>query len=378
MSSRSDLGANKSMLAIIMKSRLSLILIANGFKCSEKFVGDFFESVMAWSLRHGTRAAAHVPDNAELVIEECFYRHVHLSFLYDIPPSLDINMDQTGIISLMTHNTTYHDKGDKQVPIHGKDEKRSYTLCVANKPQVDNFFLLASLRLVQQEVVARDDKSEGMGQGKEQLQNINCAAADVGNPYDPQSSHQAGLTAVSFETSHNLQVENGITPDKIRFTTSLAALRNASVKPSVNVYEFFQSYDGSQIVCRAWEKCSVKGGFNFSGECITSRRAKDAYRRYLMENPKFKQEIIDKIGFFHEPAPANSNTAQEANHEDDLDETVDDDSSDVPIATIVQRHLDVQLADPPKARSCVDDEAVLAREMACCSAGLNKRTSRLQ
>ncbi|KAF9471568.1 hypothetical protein BDN70DRAFT_819834, partial [Pholiota conissans] len=33
------------------------------FKCSEQYIGQFMESIMDWSIRRGTQAAAHTPDD---------------------------------------------------------------------------------------------------------------------------------------------------------------------------------------------------------------------------------------------------------------------------------------------------------------------------
>lgn len=57
---------------------------------------------------------------------------VHLIVFYDIPPSLLINMDQCGVYVLPHSSTTYHDRGARQVNIVAKDEKCTYTMCVAS------------------------------------------------------------------------------------------------------------------------------------------------------------------------------------------------------------------------------------------------------
>lgn len=96
------------------------------------YVGNFFASVLNWTERKGTRAAAHIPEDAVKRCERTFFRLVHLHNWYDIPPELWINMDQLGLILLLANNTTYHEKGARQVNVVGKDEKRAYTLCVAS------------------------------------------------------------------------------------------------------------------------------------------------------------------------------------------------------------------------------------------------------
>jgi hypothetical protein len=44
-------------------------------------------------------------------------------------------MDQTGIMLLVANNKTFNPKGARQVDIHGRDEKRVYTVCVASTPK---------------------------------------------------------------------------------------------------------------------------------------------------------------------------------------------------------------------------------------------------
>ena len=142
----------RSILLAVIKERKEDLL--KTFKCSEvsevrstqltshkltstllqHYVGQFLESVMNWTVRQGTQAAAHIPDDAPSLCERALFRLVHLIFYYDIPPHLLINMDQTGILMLMSKNKTYAEKGSRQVDIAGKDEKRAYTLCVATTP----------------------------------------------------------------------------------------------------------------------------------------------------------------------------------------------------------------------------------------------------
>lgn len=43
-------------------------------------------------------------------------------------------MDQTGVLFIPGFQFTYETKGSKQVNIHGHDEKRGYSLCVATTP----------------------------------------------------------------------------------------------------------------------------------------------------------------------------------------------------------------------------------------------------
>jgi hypothetical protein len=58
--------ARSIILAVIKDKRPQLL---EKFKCSESHVSTFLESVMDWSVRHGTRAASHLPDNAHELCE---------------------------------------------------------------------------------------------------------------------------------------------------------------------------------------------------------------------------------------------------------------------------------------------------------------------
>ncbi|KAH9927827.1 uncharacterized protein B0H18DRAFT_1118347 [Fomitopsis serialis] len=122
------------LLALIKRLQPALL---DTFKCSERFVGDFFSSVLGWSVRKGTRAAAHIPDNATELCERTFFRIVHAVVMYDIPATLIVGMDQTGVYVLPNNNTTYEETGVRQVNVAAKDEKRAYTLCVATSADGD-------------------------------------------------------------------------------------------------------------------------------------------------------------------------------------------------------------------------------------------------
>ncbi|EGO28001.1 hypothetical protein SERLADRAFT_435774 [Serpula lacrymans var. lacrymans S7.9] len=122
----------RSILIAVIKERQPELLDRGDFFCSESYVRDFLESTLDWSVRKGTRAAAHIPDNADDLCEAAFFRIVHLANWYDIPLSLLINMDQTGVYLVPGNNVTFNDRGAKQVNIASKDEKRAYTLVVAS------------------------------------------------------------------------------------------------------------------------------------------------------------------------------------------------------------------------------------------------------
>ncbi|KAF5382378.1 hypothetical protein D9757_009804 [Collybiopsis confluens] len=89
---------------------------------------------MNWTVRAGTRAAAHLPADADDLCERTYFRLVYCMKWEDIPPDLVINVDQQGIYVLPNATKTYHARGDKQVDLVAKDEKRAFTILVASTP----------------------------------------------------------------------------------------------------------------------------------------------------------------------------------------------------------------------------------------------------
>lgn len=94
--------------------------------------------------------------------------------------------------------------------------------------------------------------------------------------------------------SHQKQIASGLSPQQVKFTTSLPALRNVSVAGIVNVYKFMMGPIGRNLVRRsvhhsifvqfhnsqvwtsqAWKNCTAKG-WNFSRDCLTSKKAQSA------------------------------------------------------------------------------------------------------
>jgi hypothetical protein len=60
-------------------------------------------------------------------------RMAYLSKLHDIPPSLVVNSDHTGIHLVPTGGSkTWETKGSKQVTVHGKEDKRQVTAVVSS------------------------------------------------------------------------------------------------------------------------------------------------------------------------------------------------------------------------------------------------------
>ncbi|KAJ7927786.1 hypothetical protein B0H13DRAFT_2312190 [Mycena leptocephala] len=117
--------ARSIIIAMIQEQEPQLL---DTFKCSETFTtftGGSPQSVMNCSVCHGTHAASHILDNARDLCEKEVFQIVHLINYYDIPLSLIINMDQTGVLLMIPNNKTYNEIGVRQVDIYGCEEKRA-------------------------------------------------------------------------------------------------------------------------------------------------------------------------------------------------------------------------------------------------------------
>ncbi|KAH9927826.1 uncharacterized protein B0H18DRAFT_1159842 [Fomitopsis serialis] len=136
--------------------------------------------------------------------------------------------------------------------------------------------------------------------------------------------------------SHSEQMDSGLTPEQVKITTSIKTLRNASVAPLVDIYDFFDTPSGRAIIRRAWEKCTVKE-WNLSAECITSRKAKAAWREYLRRDKTLRDEIEGKVGKLRDLI------AEEVDEEENVGAEEASDDTDVPLRAVVQQALGVDL-----------------------------------
>ncbi|KAJ3790464.1 hypothetical protein GGU10DRAFT_251459, partial [Lentinula aff. detonsa] len=81
-----------------------------------------------WSLRASTRAAQKLPENVEEIVTNAALREAFCIRNYNIDAALRVNTDQTQTIYQQGTKITWHQKGDRQVPVVGIDEKRAFTL----------------------------------------------------------------------------------------------------------------------------------------------------------------------------------------------------------------------------------------------------------
>ncbi|KIY49957.1 hypothetical protein FISHEDRAFT_65062 [Fistulina hepatica ATCC 64428] len=83
---------------------------------------------MGWSERASTRASQKMPANYRDILEEAFYREAWVIRDHDVPAELRVNTDQTNMVLVPGTRYTWAQKGAKQVPMVGIDDKRAFTL----------------------------------------------------------------------------------------------------------------------------------------------------------------------------------------------------------------------------------------------------------
>ncbi|KAK6971316.1 hypothetical protein R3P38DRAFT_2813969 [Favolaschia claudopus] len=325
----------RSVILSVIKEQHPELL--DTFKCSESYAGAFLESVMDWSVRHGTRAASHLPDDAHALCERSFFRLVHLVNFYDIPPQLIINMDQTGVMLMIANNKTYAERGARQVDISGRDEKRAYTLAVASTPSGD---LLP-------------------------FQQIWAGASPGSLPTD-KASGMADAKALGF---HFAFAKSKKKTSHFSTFKSMTEWVEFVLVPYILKQIELLGLDADQKAVldldrAAWQKCEV-GEFNLGEECLTSKKAKAAYRKYLGNNPDFRKEIEDKIGQVLEIDSELLQAADEIeaeavasiDPEDDLLDSPDHDTA-VPLQRVIKEAVALDI--PPESLPGSDTFCVAA------------------
>lgn len=102
----------------------------NPFRCSNQFVRNFLHKELNWSLRRPTQAAQKVPANVQQVLMKAFLRLACSIRDESIPSCCIVNSDQTQVVYSAGCQYTWHERGGKQVPVPGKEEKRAFTLLI--------------------------------------------------------------------------------------------------------------------------------------------------------------------------------------------------------------------------------------------------------
>ena len=85
---------------------------------------------MKWSLRRATRPGKKTPENITQILTDATLRLVSTISQHNVPKSLLVNSDQTGVPYSSGALETYAPTGSKQVAVFGKDERRTFTLMV--------------------------------------------------------------------------------------------------------------------------------------------------------------------------------------------------------------------------------------------------------
>ncbi|KAJ7868112.1 hypothetical protein B0H13DRAFT_1897267 [Mycena leptocephala] len=67
--------------------------------------------------------------------------------------------------------------------------------------------------------------------------------------------------------------KTGLTAEQVKFSTSVPVLRDASVKPIVDLFKWAQTSSGRDLIKWAWEKSAV-GKYNLGSDCLTSKKSK--------------------------------------------------------------------------------------------------------
>ncbi|KDQ60203.1 hypothetical protein JAAARDRAFT_46004 [Jaapia argillacea MUCL 33604] len=363
----------RSIMLAVIKAKKPEILACAHFKCSkvaeadlqhQRYVRMFFESQMNWSPRKGTRAAAHVPANAQDVLERTFFHFIWLYQWEKILSKLWINLDQTGVILLPGNSYTWNDKGAKQVDVTAKDEKRAYTLVVAIWARATDKSLLKSATKGMDEakglgfhfVFVKSDEKTSHFSTLKTMKETATPSTFAKTSVTMYERNTPSLLFTMFRRTwlvdcHCEQIDKGLSPEQVKFSTSLPVLHDASVQPAVNVYNFYQGPHGRDLVKKAWEMCKAKD-WCLSEEVITSKKAHVALKTYLVEHPKFRDEIENRLG-----RGVTALVAEPAS--DDHDDDLDGDDSDVPLSVVIKNvfGLEIPEADVGTA-DCVEADTV--------------------
>ncbi|KIK74376.1 hypothetical protein PAXRUDRAFT_19942 [Paxillus rubicundulus Ve08.2h10] len=345
--------ARSIMLAVIQNRAPDLLAT---FKCSEKFVQSFFDSILNWSPRKGTRTAAKLPANADDKCTEAFFRLVYIMKWHSVPPKLVVGFDQIGSYILPSSGTTFAEHGSRQVDIVAKDEKQAFTLLVASTPDEQkkgsHFSMLKTMKEWVEHIFepyrCQVIKSNpDLSNDQYAIIYLDCYPVHTSQefhsyiiqdfPYIILCFIPAGCTGI-FQPAdtqylvdlHQEALKSGLTADQVKFTTSLPVLRDASVAGILSVYEFMTGPFRRGLVQKSWAHCRVEG-WDLSAECLTSRRAQTALIDYLRTHSTLHKEIEDQMGVVYGLNDSESDYV-----------TADaDDDADVPLSAVIRDALGV-------------------------------------
>lgn len=121
-------GVAYAVVVGFLKSKAPTIFKNPAFKCSASFVHRLLQYGLKWSYRSATQAAQHLPNNWEKSCTDMAKRLAWLIEHHQVPESLVMNADQTGIVYINTGSKTWVETGTKQIQVIGKEEKQQFTI----------------------------------------------------------------------------------------------------------------------------------------------------------------------------------------------------------------------------------------------------------
>ncbi|KAK7016186.1 hypothetical protein VNI00_018970 [Paramarasmius palmivorus] len=325
-------------------------LLQGSFTCSERFVQDFLQSALNFTPRKGTRAAAHLPDDAEEQCERAFFRLVTPSGKFlpfqqvwqgktskSLPDRNAIGMDAAN-----SYGFHFASAASETNP------NSHYSTLKTMQEWVTNIFQPYVRSIIESDPTLEDDQKAilyidayPVHTSKAfhewictQHPNIillyvpqNCTGkfqpADVGLQRPIKHFVKQQLFNWMAE-EHQKQIADGISPEKIKATTAIGQLQNASVMPIVKAYEWMKGPDGWDLIKKAWAKSCTKN-FNLSMECLTSRSSQNAMREYLKKDHALYTEIENRCGVVLGAQEGKPTEAElDLNVEDDVDVSISD------------------------------------------------------
>ncbi|PBK95101.1 hypothetical protein ARMGADRAFT_1028523 [Armillaria gallica] len=281
-------------------------------------LNDYYSSVLGWSPRKATCAAAHLPANA-------FFRLVYTMKWYNIPPELVVNVDQVGVWILPNNSYTFHKKGAHQVDMVAKDKN---TLKTMKEWIIHILIPYYEGVLTSNPDLPEDQKciifidiypvhmsKDFMGSVYNEHPFIilvfvpgNCTGAFQPADVSLQwvSKHHLKQTLFKFLVEQQQQqVAQGIEPAAVKIAMGLPKLHEASVAGLVELYDFMNGSSGHDVV---------------------------------KKDTELQTEIVNRLGMVYGIDTRTNPTEAEV----DLNQ---EDDADIPISAVVHEDLGISIMD---------------------------------
>jgi hypothetical protein len=105
----------------------------NGFRVGLDWTRTFLKIELNWNYRASTTSAGKLPSDHEEQGKKMVQRCAYLVKIHNIPQSLVVNTDQTGIHLVPAGGSrTWEEKNSKFVRVHGVDDKRQITVAASS------------------------------------------------------------------------------------------------------------------------------------------------------------------------------------------------------------------------------------------------------